>query len=30
MSEEWHLAGMAVEVLASKTIYADALKQNID
>ena len=29
MSEEWHLAGMAVEVLASKTIYADALKQNI-
>lgn len=29
MSEEWHLAGMAVEVLASKTIYAEALKQNI-
>ncbi len=29
MSEEWRLAGMAVEVLASRTIYAEALKQNI-
>ena len=29
MSEEWQLAGMAVEVLTSGTIYAEALKQNI-